>query len=123
MTTPVVVKRLPEQLKLKEIQILLHEVEPLFKASRPRIVFDCSQVNRIDSTGVNMLLYCLEQAIKQNGDLKLASITPMAAIVLEVTRVDRLFEVFETASAAVHSFSEPPAPGPAGPTQLVLGFV
>jgi anti-sigma B factor antagonist len=123
MTTPVVVKRLPEQLKLKEIQILLHEVEPLFKASRPRIVFDCSQVNRMDRTGVDMLLYCLEQAIKQNGDLKLASITPMAAIVLEVTRVDRLFEVFETASAAVHSFSGPPAPGPAGPTHLVLGFV
>jgi len=37
MTTPVVVKRLPEQLKLKEIQILLHEVEPLFKASRPAL--------------------------------------------------------------------------------------
>jgi hypothetical protein len=47
----------------------------------------------------------------------------MAAIVLEATRVDRLFEVFETVSAAVHSCSGPPAPGPAGPTQLVLGFV
>lgn len=105
MITSVVVKRLPEQLKLKEIQSLLHEVEPLFKASRPRIVFDCSQVNRMDRTGVDMLLYCLEQAIKQNGDLKLACITPMAAIVLEVTRVDRLFEVFETVSAAADSFS------------------
>ena len=121
MTTPVVVKRLPEQLKLKEIQIFLHEVEPLFKASRPRIVFDFSQVNRMDSAGVDMLLYCLEQAIKRNGDLKLAAITPMAAVVLELTLVDRLFEVFETVSAAVHSFSGFPAPGPAGPTQEVCG--
>ncbi len=121
MPTPVVVKRLPEHLKLKETQIFLHEVEPLFKATRPRIVFDFSQVNRLDNAGVDMLLYCLERAIKQNGDLKLAAITPMAALVLKLTLVDRLFEVFETVSAAVYSFSEFPAAGPAGPTQEECG--
>lgn len=106
MTTPVVVKQLPEQLKLEEVQNILREVEPIFATDRPRVVFDFSQVSQMDSAGVDMLLYCVEQAMKRNGDLKLAAIRPASAIILELTRVDRLFEVFATVSDAVDSFSK-----------------
>ena len=41
---------------------------------------------------------------KQNGDLKLAAIPPASAVILELTRVDRLFEIFATVSEAVDSF-------------------
>jgi anti-sigma B factor antagonist len=107
MTTqkPVVVKQLPAQLKLGQMQAFLREIAPLLQANRPRIVFDFSQVTQMESAGVDMLLYCLEQAMKQNGDLKLAAVPPASAIILELTRVDRLFEVFETAPDAVDSFS------------------
>jgi anti-sigma B factor antagonist len=111
MTTPVVVKHLPQQLKLGQLQVFLQEIAPLLKADRPRIVFDFSQVKQIDSAGVDMLLYCMEQAMKRNGDLKLAAVPPAPAIILELTRVDRLFEIFETVSAAVNSFSGFSVPG------------
>jgi anti-sigma B factor antagonist len=106
MTTPrpVVVKQLPAQLKLGQVQEFLREVSPLITSDRPCIVFDFSQVTQIDSAGVDMLLHCMEQAMKRNGDLKLAAIPPSSAVILELTRVDRLFEVFETSSEAVDSF-------------------
>jgi anti-sigma B factor antagonist len=67
-------------------------------------VLDCSKVQEIDSAGVEMLLECLEMAMKHDGDLKLAAVSPASAIILELMRVDRLFEVFDTAEEASRSF-------------------
>jgi anti-sigma B factor antagonist len=101
---PVVVKQLPEQVKLGHIQGLLREIAPLLKQDRPRIVFDFSRVHQIDSAGVDMLLHCVEQVAHRDGDLKLAAVRPESAIILELTRVDRLFEIFDTVTEAVDSF-------------------
>ena len=51
-----------------------------------------------------MLLHCLEEAMKRDGDLKLAAVSPASAIILELMRVDRVFEVFETPEEAARSF-------------------
>jgi hypothetical protein len=42
--------------------------------------------------------------MKRDGDLKLAAVSPASAIVLELMRVDRLFEVFDTTDEATRSF-------------------
>lgn len=103
---PVVVQRLPEQVKLGHVQRLMQEIAPIFKQDRPRVVFDFSQVSQIDSAGVDMLLRCVEQAAKRDGDLKLAAVPPGSAVILELTRVDRVFEIFDTVEQAVDSFDE-----------------
>jgi anti-anti-sigma factor len=108
---PVVVIQLPERLNLVQTQEFISEVDPLFKADRPRVVFDFSEVRQIDSAGVDMLLYCLETIMKRDGDLKLAAVPPQSAIILELTRVDRLFEVFDNISDAVESFHGFPVHG------------
>jgi anti-sigma B factor antagonist len=100
----VVVKQLPLQLKSLQVRDFLRDVTPIITGDRSCIVFDFSQVAEIDSAGVDMLLHCMEQAMKQNGDLKLAAIPPASAVILELTRVDRLFEIFATVSEAVDSF-------------------
>jgi anti-sigma B factor antagonist len=95
---------LPEQLNQASVGAFLESLRPLLQTDRPRIVLDCSQVQHMDSAGVEMLLLCLEEAMKRDGDLKLAAVSPASAIVLELMRVDRLFEAFETADAATKSF-------------------
>jgi len=101
---PVVVQRLPGQVNLGHVQRLMQEIAPLFKEDRPRVVFDFSQVCQIDSAGVDMLLRCVEETAKRDGDLKLAAVPPGAAVLLELTRVDRIFEIFDTVEQAVDSF-------------------
>jgi hypothetical protein len=54
---------------------------------------------------VDVLLQCMSQVMKRDGDLKLAAISPEAAVILELTRTDRLFEIYSTAADAVRSFS------------------
>jgi anti-sigma B factor antagonist len=101
---PVIIMELPEQLKQGEVKTFMHELQPLLDNARPCIVLDCSKIQDIDSAGVEMLLQCLELAMKRDGDLKLAAVSPASAIILELMRVDRLFEVFDTPEEATRSF-------------------
>lgn len=102
---PVVVKRMPERMNLKQARAFLKEVVPFLTSDRPQLVFDMSQVRHIDAAGVEVLLQCIHEASKHDGDLKLAALSSQAAIVLELTRAARLFEIYETSTAAVKSFS------------------
>ena len=77
---------------------------PLLETNRPRVVLDCSQVRHMDSAGIETLLHCMEEAMKRDGDLKLAALSPEAAAILELMRVDRLFEVYGSADDAARSF-------------------
>jgi anti-sigma B factor antagonist len=105
---PVVVKQLPDKFSVEQGRIFLLEVESSLKADRPRLVLDCSQVRQLDSAGIQVLLHCLEEAMKRNGDVKLASVPPAAAQILELTKVDSLFEAFDSPADAVNSFYQFP---------------
>jgi anti-sigma B factor antagonist len=102
---PVIVKRMPDRLNLQQAREFAREVQPLLRSDRPQVVFDFSPVRRMDAAGVDMLLQCMAEVMRYDGDLKLAALSPQAAVVLELTRADRLFEVYDTVSDAVRSFS------------------
>jgi anti-anti-sigma factor len=108
---PVVIMQMPEQLNAVGVRTFMQELEPLLETHRPRIVLDCSQVRYMDSAGVEMMLHCLEEAMKRDGDLKLASLSPESEVVLELMRVARVFEAFATSEEAVRSFNAIPAEG------------
>src|SRR3954462_9816899 len=102
---PVVVKRVPERLNLQQARKFVREVQPFLHSDRPQIVLDLSPVKQIDSAGVDMLLHCMGEAMKRDGDVKLASLSPQAAVILEMTRADRLFEIYENSTDAARSYS------------------
>jgi anti-anti-sigma factor len=105
---PVVVIQVSEVLNAKEAHNFMQELGPLLELNRPRIVLDCSQIRAIDSTGVEALLHSLEEALKRDGDLKLAALSAEAEVMLEVMRIARVFETFETCEEAVRSFNGVP---------------
>ena len=102
---PVVVKRIPSRLNARQARAFMAEMDMVINSDRPQLVFDCSQVLQIDAAGVEMLLHCLSRAIRHDGDLKLSAVSPQMEIVLQMTRTDRLFEIYDTATDAVLSFS------------------
>jgi anti-sigma B factor antagonist len=101
---PVIVMELPEMLNHEEGKKFMDDLRPLMESHRPRIVLDLSQVQQMDSAGIEMLLDCMSEAMKRDGDLKLAAVSPASAAIMELMRVDRLFEVFETTDEAARSF-------------------
>ena len=102
---PVVVKRMPERMTLPQARAFLREMQPFLNADRPQLVFDLSTVRQMDSAGVEMLLRCMDRAMHRDGDVKLAALSPQAAVVLDLSRAARLFEIYDTSTDAARSFS------------------
>lgn len=96
---------LPSHLTLRHVQPFLFGIGDLLSTDRPRIVFDLSQVREIDGAGTDMLLHCAEQVLRQDGSLNLASVPAEVMVVLELTRMDRLFEIFNSRSEAVENLA------------------
>jgi anti-anti-sigma regulatory factor len=83
------------------------ELESRMNIDRPCVVIDCSKVHQMDRFAMHLLLCCLEEAIKRDGDVKLANLSADALDALKMMRVDRLFEIYATESEAVNSFYRP----------------
>jgi anti-sigma B factor antagonist len=103
----VAVKQIPEKLSGKQGQVFLRELEAILLVERPYIVLDCSRVAYMNRSVVDLMLCCLEEAIKRNGDIKLAAVPAGAETILEHTGLNRLFDIFDTTDAAVSGFHLP----------------
>jgi len=103
-TNTVTMKPLPEALSRDQADILLRELTPCFNVNRPCLVIDCSNLRRLDANALHLLLCCLEEAMKRNGDVRLAGVSPEARAILKSTGVDRLFTLFDSSTDAERSF-------------------
>lgn len=79
-------------------------------ARHKRIVIDMSSVLFIDSSGLGAVLSALRQANSLSGDVRLANLTTPVRVVVELTRMHRIFRVFESEDAAVRSYEVSPSP-------------
>jgi anti-sigma B factor antagonist len=70
-------------------------------------VLDCSMLRVLDGSAIHFLLCCLEEAMKRNGDVRLAALRPDAQRALQAAEVDSLFQAFDQISEAVDSFHRP----------------
>jgi anti-anti-sigma factor len=103
---PVAVMQFPELSKKREVRNFAREVERCMDVTRPFVVLDCSNVRHLDKAVVHLLLGCLEEAMKRNGDVKLVGVPLTAEAVLGSTGANRLFEIFDTTADAVNSFHQ-----------------
>lgn len=107
---PVAVKHLPDVVSVQQKLAFLHEIAGIMNTNRPRLVLDCSRLRECNTSTIHLLLHCLEEAMKRNGDVKLAAVPTPAGVMLVTTGVARLFETFDTTEEAVSSFHQLPLP-------------
>jgi anti-sigma B factor antagonist len=100
----VTVKDLPEKANRHVEAALLNDLRRAMSVERPAIVLNCSRMREMDASALHLLLCCLEEAMKRNGDVRLAALSPMAKDSLRGHGIDRLFRIFETSELAVQSF-------------------
>lgn len=106
------VMQLPEIRSAKQRQAFLRDVQRCLDAERPLVVLDCSAISQLDKFGVHLLLCCLEEAMKRNGDVKLAGLHSSAETALEAFGAYRLFDIHDTTASAVSSFHRLPTGAP-----------
>jgi anti-sigma B factor antagonist len=102
----VVVEQVPEIPNMKQGQVFLREIKNCMSNDCPRIVLDCSHVRQVDRSLMHVLLCCLEEALKRNGDVRLAALAPAAKAALQLAGVDRVFEIYGSTNDALNSFRQ-----------------
>ncbi|MBO7742388.1 MAG: STAS domain-containing protein [Victivallales bacterium] len=69
-----------------------------------KVVLDLEKLVNIDTFGLDALLAMAQKALKNNSVIKLARVSADMQIVLDITKVYRVFDIFPTIEAAVESF-------------------
>ena len=79
------------------------------------VLLDLSQMDYIDSSGLGVLVWALQQATNQRCVLKIAGLQTRPRIVFDITKVSRIFEIYDSVPAALASFykdAQPATPPP-----------
>ena len=70
------------------------------------ILFDLSKMSHIDSSGLGALVSILQWGNTNGGAIKLAQIQSRPKIVFDITKVYRVFDIYETVEEALASFNK-----------------
>ena len=100
----VIVVAVPEAADVKQQRSFLRDLASRMSEYRPHVVLDCSQLNTVDGPRIYFLLCCLEEALKRNGDVRLAGLTAQAKTMFEAAGADRIFQIFASNADAIGSF-------------------
>jgi anti-sigma B factor antagonist len=104
MQSNVIVMTFPSMADARRHSAFMQELAKRMGEYRPRVVLDCGGLKSISRPAIYLLLCCLEEALKRNGDVRLAGISAAVKMALEGARADRLFLIFSSRAEAVQSF-------------------
>ena len=69
------------------------------------IIFDLGSVTHLDSSGMGILLSGFTKVNDKGGKLKLANITAKIRNLLSITKLNSIFEVYDSVEDAIKSFN------------------
>jgi anti-sigma B factor antagonist len=82
-------------------------VTPVLEAST-KLVIDLSRLRFVDSSGIGVLLFCLQQMTAKKGNLKLCGLSKRVREVVELVRMNRIIDIAGSKDEAVHAFCQLP---------------
>ncbi len=83
---------------------LCKDIDALLEHGHVNLVFDMHDVSRLDSAGIGMLVNSYLGAHRHGGNVKLLHVPPRASRLLMITRLDGVFEIYDSEKAVVESF-------------------
>jgi anti-sigma B factor antagonist len=84
---------------------LRRTIRDLVESGRTKIILNFSKVNSIDSAGIGELAGAYLPVKSKSGELKFLNPTKKVHGVLQITQLDRVFEVYTDEQTAIRSFS------------------
>ncbi len=98
---PVEVLSFPDSLSAVTAADVRQELKELIQSGRSRLVMDMAKVRFVDSSGLSVFVVALKAARAQGGDVVLLKLTPEVRSIIELTRLHRVFEIFDDLDAAI----------------------
>ena len=97
--------RLPEKLMMADASAAKSQLQKMLKKQKPMLAIDLTDLEYIDSSGLAVLVNCLQQARRNSGEICLFGMRDTVKILFELTRLYDLFPVVKERNDAVRSLS------------------
>ena len=98
------VLRLEGRLDASSAKEIKDRISDLAKNKRVNLVVDMAGINFIDSSGLGSLVASLRSVNNLGGDIRIASLQDQVRAIFELTRLHRIFEIFDDSLTAAKSF-------------------
>jgi anti-sigma B factor antagonist len=82
---------------------LRREISDLVEAKQINILIDCKEVEFMDSSGLSCLIMSLKKAREAGGYLGLSNVNGQLKLLLELTAMDNVLQVFAGPAAFIQS--------------------
>jgi anti-sigma B factor antagonist len=89
---------------------LRDRITALVEEGRIRLIADMGHLSFVDSCGIGILISKLVSLRRRGGDLRLLNVTARGQHLLEITRLEHVFQLYTKEEDAIASF--PPATEP-----------
>jgi anti-sigma B factor antagonist len=86
------------------LQQFLNELQRLLKGGARKLIVDCSHLEYLSSVGITALIRVRKRVAESGGQLKLAELRPPLQRLLEITRLDEVFEMYPSLEEARLAF-------------------
>jgi len=85
--------------------LLTEKLRDLINSNKNKIVVNLNQVNYMNSSGLGILIAGLTTVRNSGGDLKLLHLAKRLVDLIKITKMDRVFAIFDDEDKAIDSFS------------------
>ena len=93
-----------ERLDAHNSDELKKEMNRLFDSGTTDILLDLKEVRFIDSSGLGVLVSGFKNASTRQGSLKLCGLQAQVKSMFELTRLHRVFDIFQTVDEALENY-------------------
>jgi len=83
-------------------------LEDATKTPPANVVVDLTDVQFLDSTALSILVQGMKRSRERNGELRLCGLQQPVRMIFELTRLDRVFEIFPSEEEAVRAYGYQP---------------
>lgn len=73
-----------------------------------QVLLNLEKMEHVDSSGLGALVSILQWMNSSSRSLKLCALQPRPKIVFDITKVNRIFEIYDTEEAAMAAFAAQP---------------
>ena len=80
-------------------------IDAVVKEGHKRLIMDFQEVSYLNSMGLGVVAATLKKVKKDKGDLKLINLSPAVQDLFDLTRLTKVFDIFESEEDAIKSFS------------------
>lgn len=80
------------------------QIDRVINDGNNRLIIDFQDVNYLNSIGLGVVAAALKRVKKNKGDLKIVKPSPAVQELFDLTRLTKVFEIYESEDEAVKSF-------------------